>query len=70
MNYLVYVCTLHIEKVYKNKKSNVNLICGSVKLKSKPKKKKVACEEEIQRKRKVTLLFFFNQIKILSTLKL
>ena len=52
MNYLVYVCTLHIEKVYKNKKSNVNLICGSVKLKSKPKKKKWHVKKKSKEKEK------------------
>ena len=34
----MYVYTLHIEKVDKNKKSNISLTCGCVKLNSKPKK--------------------------------
>ena len=38
MNYLIYVYTLHIEEVDKNKNSNANLIYGCVKLNSKSKK--------------------------------
>ena len=36
--YDIYTYTLHIKEVGMNKKSNVNLICGGVKLKSKSKK--------------------------------
>ena len=39
MNYLIYIyiyiCPLHIKEVDMNKKSNVSLICGGMKLKSK-----------------------------------
>ena len=35
MNYLIYICPHHIKDVDMNKKSNVSLICGGVKLKSK-----------------------------------
>ena len=38
MNYLIYVYTLHIEEVDKNKKSNASFICGCLKLNSKSKK--------------------------------
>ena len=35
LNYLIYIYPLHIEEVDINRKSNVNLICEGVKLKSK-----------------------------------
>lgn len=33
MNYLIYIYTLQIEEIDINKKPNVGLICGSIKLK-------------------------------------
>lgn len=61
MNYLIYIYTLQIEEIDINKKPNVGLICGSIKLKLRgvwienPKKKKVTLCEEVTS----NILFFF-----------